>query len=76
MSDIGNQAAWSSVVSGLIYNSDTAIARYWAELKQAGQFIGVPTSDELPDPDTGGVQMSFSSGAVIAWDPTNGASLR
>ena len=76
MSDIGNQAAWSSVVSGLIYNPETAIAKYWAELKAAGQYVGVPTSDEMPDPDTGGVQMSFSSGVVIAWDSTNGVSLR
>jgi len=76
MSDVGNQAAWESVIDGLVFNSETAIARYWLDLKANGTYIGVPVSDETLDPDTGGVQMAFSSGAVIAWDSTNGASLR
>ena len=75
MSDVGNQAAWSSVVDGLIFNASNAIPQKWLELKTFGTFIGVPVSDELDDPDTGGKQMSFSSGAVIKWDATNGATL-
>lgn len=76
MSDVGNQSAWSSVVDGLIFNPATAICGYWLQLKQQGTYIGVPTSGEIADPDTGGVQMSFTSGAVIAWDATNGVSMR
>jgi len=75
MSDVGNQAAWDSVVSGLIFNPDTAMAQKWLELKHLGTYIGVPVSDEMDDPDTGGKQMAFSSGAVIKWDPNNGATL-
>jgi hypothetical protein len=76
VSDVGNQAAWSSVIDGLVFNPDTAIAQKWLELKERyGTFIGVPVSGEIPDEDTGGVQMAFSSGAVIRWDSTNGATL-
>ena len=75
MSNVGNQAAWSSVVDGLVFNPDTAICAKWLELKSLGTFIGVPVSDEMADPDTGGVQMAFSSGAVIAWDQASGASV-
>jgi uncharacterized protein with LGFP repeats len=75
VSDVGNQAAWSSVVDGLIFNPDTAVAQKWLELKSMGTFIGVPVSDEMQDPDTGGVQMAFSSGAIIKWDVANGSSV-
>ena len=75
MSDVGNQAAWESVVQGLIFNSETAMCQKWLELKSLGTFIGVPVSGELPDDETGGVQMAFSSGAVIKWDSTNGTSV-
>jgi hypothetical protein len=75
MSDVGDQAAWSSVVDGLIFNPDTAICQKWLELKHLGTFVGVPVSGEIDDPDTGGVQMAFSSGCVIKWDATNGASV-
>ena len=75
MSDVGNAAAWDSVVDGLIFNPETAIAQKWLELKSYGTYIGVPVSGEIDDPDTGGVQMAFSSGAVIKWDVQNGASV-
>lgn len=74
MSNVGNQAAWSSVVQDLVYNEDTAIARYWRDLKSAGQYIGVPVSPEV-DPGDGGREMAFSSGAVIRWHPDEGVSL-
>lgn len=75
MSNVGAEAAWGSIVTGLIYNPETAICKYWQQLKDEGTFIGLPVSDEIDDPDTGGKQMAFSSGAVIVWDPANGASL-
>ena len=75
MSDVGNQAAWSAVVQGLVFNPDTAICQKWLEEKSSGNPIGVPASDELDDPDTGGKQMAFTSGIVIKWDQNNGASL-
>jgi hypothetical protein len=75
MSDVGNAAAWSAVVSGLVWNPATAIAQYWLEQKAAGNYLGIPVSDELQDPDTGGVQMAFSSGATVKWDATNGPSI-
>jgi len=75
MSHVGDQAAWNSVVDGLVFNPDTAVCQKWLELKSYGTYIGVPVSGEIPDPETGGVQMAFSSGAVIKWDADNGASI-
>lgn len=75
MSDVGNQAAWSSVVQGLIFNPETAVCGRWLDEKSSGNYLGVPVSPELEDPDTGGVQMAFSSGVVIRWDASNGTSL-
>ena len=50
MSDAGNQAAWSSVIDGLVFNPETATCAKWLELKSYGTFIGVPevqaTTDE------------------------------
>ena len=75
MSDVGNAAAWSAVVQGLVFNPDTAIAKFWLDQKAAGNPIGLPASDELDDPDTGGKQMAFTSGQIIKWDANNGATL-
>lgn len=74
MSDVGNQAAWSAVVTGLVWNPDTAMCKLWLDQKSAGNYLGVPVSGELPDPDTGGIQMAFSSGVVGKWDSTNGTT--
>jgi uncharacterized protein with LGFP repeats len=74
VSDVGNQAAWSSVIDGLIFNPETAICQRWLEEKASGNYLGVPISDEIADPD-GGTQMAFSSGVVIAWDPATGTRL-
>jgi uncharacterized protein with LGFP repeats len=68
------QAAWSSVVQGLVFNEQTAICAYWRELKAGGTYIGVPVSNEVPDGN--GVAMSFSSGAIIHWDAEGGSSLQ
>lgn len=75
MGQAGNQAAWGSVQQGLIFNTDTAIAKYWSDLKSQGQYIGVPISGEV-DTGDGGVEMAFSSGAVIRWHPDEGPSLQ
>lgn len=74
MSDVGNQAVWSAVVDGLTFNPEAAIPQLWAQLRAAGTFLGPPISGEL-ERDGGGVEQSFSSGAVIAWTPDNGAWL-
>jgi hypothetical protein len=75
MSDVGNQAAWGAIIKGLVWNPDTAVCSYWQQLKDEGTYIGLPVTNEIADPETGGVQMAFSSGAVIKWDPSNGSSL-
>ena len=76
MSEVGNEAVWSSIVSGLVFNPDTAIAKEWLAQKLAGKSLGVPVSDELDDPDVeGGKQMAFSSGYVIVWNPESGTSV-
>jgi uncharacterized protein with LGFP repeats len=75
MSYVGAEAAWASIVTDLIYNPEHAIPAYWQQLKDEGTYIGLPVTHEIDDPDTGGKQMAFSSGAVIVWDPANGASL-
>lgn len=74
MSDEGNQAAWSSVVEGLIWNPSTAICAYWLDAKADGTYIGVPVSPEL-DAGGGAVEMAFSSGAVLRWEPGAGVSV-
>jgi uncharacterized protein with LGFP repeats len=74
VSDKANQAAWASVMTGLIYNPDTAICKKWLELKSAGSYIGVPVSDEVQE-DDGSTRMAFSSGAVIVWAPDQDATL-
>lgn len=75
MSNVGNEAAWAAIVPGLIFNLETAVCSYWQQLKDEGTYIGLPVTGEIADPETGGVQMAFSSGAVIKWDPSNGSSL-
>jgi hypothetical protein len=76
VSDVGNQAIWSSIVSGLVFNPATAIANRWLEEKKAGNPLGAPVSGEIDDPDVpGGKQMAFSSGFVIIWVPNVGTNL-
>ena len=68
-----DHALWSSVVADLPFNPDSAIYKYWRSLKQADppQYIGVPITPEI-DTEVG-VQLGFSSGCVLGWDPENGA---
>ena len=56
------------------FSTDSAIARKWLELKQAGTFIGVPIALELELDATvlgGGPEhqtaQSFTSGVVLVW---------
>jgi len=74
MSDNANQAAWASVVDGLVFVASHAIPAKWLELKGQGTYIGVPVSDEVRE-DDGTTRMAFSSGAVIVWEPDVGARL-
>jgi hypothetical protein len=76
MSHVAIEAAWGTLVPGLIFNPETAICQEWQRLKDEGTYIGLPVTGEVDDPDTGGTQMAFSSGAVIAWDASNGVSLK
>jgi hypothetical protein len=76
MTDQGNQAVWSSVVDGLIFNKDNAIPQLWLSSKVDGLYLGAPISDEMPLEDgSGGVEQAFASGACIVWRPDSGASL-
>jgi hypothetical protein len=75
VADEGNQAAWSSVVEGLIYNPATAICAYWTDAKADGTYLGVPVSPEL-DAGDGKVEMAFSSGVVLRWEPGVGVSIK
>jgi uncharacterized protein with LGFP repeats len=74
VSDLGNQAVWSSVVDGLIFVSTNAIPQLWLKCKADGLYLGPPITDEMAR-DDGGVEQAFSSGAVIAWTPDAGAWL-
>jgi uncharacterized protein with LGFP repeats len=55
------------------FNLDSAIYRYWRELRMQGKLLGLPITDEINTEV--GVQQGFSSGAVIGWDPEQGAYL-
>lgn len=74
MGDLANQAAWASYVPGLIFDSANAIPQFWLSLRQQGQYIGVPISDEQQEAD-GTTSMAFSSGAVVVWVPNEGCKL-
>jgi uncharacterized protein with LGFP repeats len=74
MSNLGNQAVWSSVLDGLIFNPEAAIPQLWVEHKNNGLYLGAPITGEMPR-DGGGVEQAFTSGAVIAWTPDGGAWL-
>jgi uncharacterized protein with LGFP repeats len=65
---------WSSVVPGLDLNPEAAIYRLWRSYRDQGNYLGVPLSPEQQVSDTE-VQQPFSSGAVIAWNPVDGARL-
>ena len=63
---------WSAVVM-LEFNDDSAIYKYWRELRNAGIYLGAPITAEIDTPV--GRQQQFASGAVINWTPEDGASL-
>lgn len=64
---------WASAGGGDL-NPEGAIYKLWRSYREAGQYLGVPLSPEVPVTDTE-VQQPFSSGAVIAWNPVDGARL-
>ena len=55
-------------------NPEAAIYKLWCAYRAEGNYLGVPVAPETPVGDDE-VQQPFSSGAVIAWDPVNGARL-
>jgi uncharacterized protein with LGFP repeats len=63
-----------SVAGGGELNPDGAIYKLWRAYRDEGNYLGVPLAPEQPVSETE-VQQPFSSGAVIAWDPQNGARL-
>jgi len=62
------------VAGGGDLNPDGAIYKLWRGYREEGQYLGVPISPEVPVGDDE-VQQAFSSGAVIAWNPRDGARL-
>lgn len=68
-----DHVVWAAAGGGTL-NVDGAIYRLWSAYREEGNYLGVPLSPEIPVSDTE-VQQPFSSGAVIAWDPVNGARL-
>ena len=68
-----DHVVWAAAGGGDL-NSDGAIYKLWCAYRAEGQYLGVPLSPEIPISDTE-VQQPFSSGAVLGWDPVNGARL-
>jgi uncharacterized protein with LGFP repeats len=64
---------WSAAGGGDL-NTSGAIYKLWVAYRDEGNYLGVPLSPETPVSDTE-VQQPFSSGAVIAWNPVDGARL-
>lgn len=63
--------AWAA--TGITYNPDSAVGRYWRQLRSEGRAIGLPVTPEIETPI--GIQQAFSSGEVILWNAADGASL-
>lgn len=64
---------WQAAGGGEL-NPDGAIYKLWRSYRDEEQYLGVPLSPEV-DVGDGEVQQPFASGAVIAWNPTDGARL-
>jgi hypothetical protein len=60
-------------VAGIDWNPDSAIGRYWRQLRSEGNPIGLPVTPEIETPV--GIQQGFSSGYTIVWNSDDGASL-
>lgn len=60
-------------VAGIPYNGDSAIAKFWRQLRADGVYLGLPVTPEIDTPI--GKQQGFSSGRVVNWNETDGASL-
>jgi hypothetical protein len=65
---------WEAVVPGNPLNTNAAIYQLWRAERDAGRFLGAPLSGEVQVTDDE-VQVPFASGAVIAWNPRDGARL-
>lgn len=63
--------AWAA--TGQDFNPDSAIYKFWRQLRADGESVGLPVTPEIDTPV--GVQQAFSSGLVIGWTPGEGAYL-
>jgi uncharacterized protein with LGFP repeats len=59
--------------SGQPCNTESAIYKYWRELRTEGVYLGLPVTPEIETPV--GTQQGFSAGRVIVWNAADGASL-
>jgi uncharacterized protein with LGFP repeats len=64
---------WQAAGGGPL-NTEGAIYKLWRAYRDEGNYLGVPVAPEIQVNDTE-VQQPFSSGAVIAWNPVDGARL-
>ena len=64
---------WAAAGGGDL-NPDGAVYKLWRAYRDEGNYLGVPLAPET-DVGNGEVQQPFSSGAVIAWNPVDGARL-
>jgi uncharacterized protein with LGFP repeats len=62
------------IAGGGPLNPEGAIYKLWRSYRDEEQYLGVPISGEVAVGNDE-VQQAFSSGAVIAWNPTDGARL-
>ena len=67
-----DEAVWQAA-QPTPFNPEAAIYQYWCELRRSGQYLGAPVTPEIETP--AGVQQGFASGAVIGWNPDDGAYL-
>jgi len=64
---------WAAAGGGEL-NPEGAIFKLWRAYRDEGNYLGVPLAPETPVSDDE-VQQPFSSGAVLAWNPRDGARL-
>ena len=60
-------------VTGQPYNGDSAIAKFWRQLREDGVYLGLPVTPEIETPV--GTQQGFSSGRVVNYTPDEGCTL-
>ncbi len=59
--------------AGQDFNPDSAIYKFWRQMRADGTALGLPMTPEIDTPV--GVQQGFSSGQVVVWTAETGAML-